>query len=145
MSKNFILFYYIQFKDLSHNSLTSIAKSFGWLIKLIKLNLSSNMINQLIPEAFYSTSNFYFIYKTVQHFSFSLEIKYFHIYFKDLKIIDLSENQIQELPVEIGELMHLEQLFCRQNKLKKLPKLAKCCKLKDWDLSFNGNHKNLYN
>ena len=82
------------------------------------------------------------------------------VFLADLKIIDLSENQIQELPAEIGDLAHLEQLFCRQNKLKKFPKLTKCCKLKvkilalltfienyiiktililkkDWDLSFN--------
>jgi len=61
------------------------------------------MITHLIPEAFNSTN---------------------------IRIIDISENQIQELPREIGDLMHLEQLFCRQNKLKKLPKLEKCCKLK---------------
>jgi Leucine-rich repeat (LRR) protein len=90
-------------KDLSHNSLSSIEKSFGWLLKLLKLNLSSNMITHLIPETFNSTN---------------------------IRVIDVSENQIQELPHEIGDLMHLEQLFCRQNKLKKLPKLEKCCKLK---------------
>ena len=54
-----------------------------------------------------------------------------------MKIIDLCENQIDELPSEIGELAHIEQLYVRQNRITSLPNLKKCCKLKDLDVSFN--------
>jgi Leucine-rich repeat (LRR) protein len=47
-----------------------------------------------------------------------------------MKIFDLSENQIEHLPKELGELENLEQLFLRQNKLKDLPYLSKSLKLK---------------
>jgi internalin A len=49
----------------------------------------------------------------------------------------MSENLIEELIYEIGGLTHLEQLFARHNKIKALPNLDGCCKLKDLDLSFN--------
>ena len=54
-----------------------------------------------------------------------------------MKIIDLSENQIEILPSEINDLSNLEQFYARQNKIKIFPTFYKCCKLKDLDLSFN--------
>ena len=48
----------------------------------------------------------------------------------DLTCIDLSENQIETIPKELGELANLEQLSLRQNKIKELIVLEKCCKLK---------------
>ena len=54
-----------------------------------------------------------------------------------LKSLDLSENSIDELPAEIGNLLDIEQLSVRQNKLRRLPLLERCCKLKDLDVSFN--------
>jgi Leucine-rich repeat (LRR) protein len=45
-------------------------------------------------------------------------------------MIDLSENQLESLPKEIGDLENLEQFFGRHNKLKNLPYLEKCHKLK---------------
>lgn len=52
-------------------------------------------------------------------------------------ILDISENKIERLIKELGELGHLEQLFVSRNKLSKFPVLEKCCKLKDLDISFN--------
>ena len=57
--------------------------------------------------------------------------------FKDLKLLDLSENKVEELIKEVGYLENLEQLFISRNRVKKLPLLEKCCKLKDLDASFN--------
>ena len=81
-----------------------------------------------------------------------------------MNIIDVSENQIVTIPEELGDLMNLEQLSLRQNKIQHLVLLKKCCKLKvgyysffvffsfywltnfksklnlfhkDWDVSFN--------
>ena len=47
-----------------------------------------------------------------------------------LKMIDISENQLESLPKEIGDLVNLEQFFVRHNKLKQFPYLEKCHKLK---------------
>jgi Leucine-rich repeat (LRR) protein len=45
-------------------------------------------------------------------------------------MVDISENQLEQVPKELGELVNLEQLFARHNKIKKLPLLEKCHKLK---------------
>ncbi len=95
---------------MSNNLFENLPNSFAWFTKLRRLQLQKNLLKTLSPEIFNSTH---------------------------LKIIDISENQIEELPKQIGELVHIEQLYARQNKLKNLPYLEKCCKLKDWDVSFN--------
>lgn len=78
-------------------------KSFGWITRLRKLNLSVNSLKTIIQEVFYSTN---------------------------LQIVDLSENQIESLTETVSELGNLDQLFARQNRIRKLPRLSKCGKLK---------------
>ena len=48
----------------------------------------------------------------------------------DLKILELTHNQIHTLPDDIGVLRHLECLYLRHNKLTSLPLLDNCTALK---------------
>lgn len=50
--------------------------------------------------------------------------------FVDLKTLDLTHNQISELPTELGYMRSLEQLYIRHNKLRELPLLEHCGSLK---------------
>lgn len=47
---------------------------------------------------------------------------------QELKILDISTNQITQLPNEIGKLCKLEKLFAGRNKIKEIPKSIKYCK-----------------
>jgi len=48
----------------------------------------------------------------------------------DLKILELTHNQIHTLPDDIGDLRHLESLYLRHNKIANLPSLDNCTSLK---------------
>ena len=48
----------------------------------------------------------------------------------DLKILELTHNQIHTLPDDIGALRHLQCLYMRHNKLTNLPLLDNCIALK---------------
>ena len=48
----------------------------------------------------------------------------------DLKILELTHNEIHTLPDDIGDLRHLECLYVRHNKLSNLPLLDNCTALK---------------
>ena len=48
----------------------------------------------------------------------------------DMKVLDLTHNQIEQLPKELGYMRSLEQLYIRHNKLKELPLLENCANLK---------------
>ena len=50
--------------------------------------------------------------------------------FIDMKVLDLTHNQIAQLPKELGFMRSLEQLYIRHNKLKELPLLENCANLK---------------
>jgi Leucine-rich repeat (LRR) protein len=54
-----------------------------------------------------------------------------------LKILDVSENQIERVSKEISNMGNIEQLYMKHNKLKKLPVLEKCFKLKVGKLFVN--------
>jgi hypothetical protein len=45
-------------------------------------------------------------------------------------MLDISENQIERVPIQISNMTNIEQLYMRHNKIKKLPMLEKCHKLK---------------
>lgn len=112
--------------NLSNNSIANIPKSFGWLSKLRKLDLSKNSIKILIPELFYPSSNF--VCPLLMNFN-RTNIHLTNVLL-DLETIDLSENQIVVIPEEAGDLMQLERLSLRQNKIANLVLFRKCCKLK---------------
>ena len=48
----------------------------------------------------------------------------------DLKILELTHNQIHTLPDDIGDLRRLECLYMRHNKITNLPSLDNCMSLK---------------
>jgi len=48
----------------------------------------------------------------------------------DLKILEVTHNQIHTLPDDIGALRHLECLYMRHNKLTNIPSLDNCTALK---------------
>jgi len=48
----------------------------------------------------------------------------------DLKVLELTHNQIHMLPDDVGDLRHLECLYLRHNKLTNLPLLNNCTALK---------------
>lgn len=41
----------------------------------------------------------------------------------DVKLLDCSDNQLTEIPASLSEMLALEQLYLRHNKLRLLPKL----------------------
>lgn len=41
----------------------------------------------------------------------------------DVKLLDCSNNQLTEIPASLSEMLALEQLYLRHNKLCLLPKL----------------------
>ena len=54
-----------------------------------------------------------------------------------LRLMDLSNNRIEELPESLAELGGLEQLFLQHNQLERLPKLRQCAHLKEVMLGYN--------
>ncbi len=58
---------------------------------------------------------------------------------KNQRIVGLSlfKHEIRRVPVEIGELIELEKLFLRENRIDKLPNLSSLKLLQELDLSYN--------
>lgn len=50
---------------------------------------------------------------------------FFELWFNlaDVKLLDCSDNQLTEIPESLSEMLALEQLYLRHNKLCFLPKL----------------------
>lgn len=50
---------------------------------------------------------------------------FFELWFNlaDVKLLDCSDNQLTEIPESLSEMLALEQLYLRHNKLRFLPKL----------------------
>jgi hypothetical protein len=61
---------------------------------------------------------------------YRIERERLKILFLDLKFVDLTENQIDLIPDEAGELINLEQFYLSKNNLKDFPFLKNCCQLK---------------
>ena len=48
----------------------------------------------------------------------------------DLRSLDLSHNQLTQLPESFGDLINLEEFYCNANRLNQFPCLNQCTRLK---------------
>lgn len=98
--------------DLSHNSLTEIPKSIGFLSSLNELNVASNNITRVNEEGIAKL--------------------------KHLRVLKMNGNSIASLPSSIGRCKNLEQLIASENQLFEVPaSLAKCQSLRIIKLQHN--------
>lgn len=102
--------------DLSSKGLTSVPKSVFEKTSLTKLDLSNNNLDG------------------------SLQAEVRHL--KNLRILDLSDNNFTGVPAEIGQLSNLEELDLSNNKITGLPyELGNLSKLRFLDLTGNDYSK----
>eukprot|EP00288_Rhodomonas_lens_P017730 CAMPEP_0177712000 /NCGR_PEP_ID=MMETSP0484_2-20121128/12165_1 /TAXON_ID=354590 /ORGANISM="Rhodomonas lens, Strain RHODO" /LENGTH=619 /DNA_ID=CAMNT_0019223779 /DNA_START=176 /DNA_END=2032 /DNA_ORIENTATION=+ len=103
--------------DLSVNSLTRLPKNIGNLVNVAELYLQKNQLSSLTD-----TYGFHFMLESLAN----------------LKVLDLSFNQLKKLPSGIGGLAKLEVLELRGNGFKKLPaEMTGLKKLKRISLEYN--------
>uniref|UniRef100_A0A3Q4GJ43 Leucine rich repeat containing 40 n=1 Tax=Neolamprologus brichardi TaxID=32507 RepID=A0A3Q4GJ43_NEOBR len=109
--------------DASSNQLKSLPSSFGCLVSLQKVNLCHNQLSGLPDSLARLTS------KSCRSNSLTESCVTFSGFFElwfnlaDVKLLDCSDNQLTEIPESLSEMLALEQLYLRHNKLRFLPKL----------------------
>lgn len=126
--------------DLQFNKIQALPKSFGQLQKLQVLNLSHNRFGSKILD---KVPNIHNIGAT----NYSLAPDYFVLYDSGCEILDqlphlqqldLSYNELAELPESFGDLPKLQQLNLRHNQLQWLPeRFGQLPYLEQLDLSRN--------
>lgn len=98
--------------DLSHNSLTELPKTIGFLSGLQELNVACNHIAKIDADGIAKL--------------------------KQLRIFKVNGNSISSLPNSIGQCKRLEQLIASENKLAEVPaSLADCSALRTVMLQHN--------
>lgn len=103
--------------DFSKNEIKSLPKAMEQLKGLENVNLSHNQlqdISALFPSMYY-VKNLNVSFNQLTNINQINELK-------TAKIIDLSNNQIEEIPAEIHHLKSLKMLDLSNNKIKALPK-----------------------
>ena len=109
--------------DLSHNQLTNIPQSIRGLVALVEVNLSSNRLVDL-PIEICSLGTTVELFRINDNGLTSLPLtmeRGFCIYFPHLLELELNNNNILELPHDIGEMTSLRVLEVAHNKLSQLP------------------------
>jgi Leucine-rich repeat (LRR) protein len=117
--------------DLSHQNLTELSLFITNLPSLTFLNLSHNKFNENI-----SIESFKFLsYLELSHNSFK---EFPVLNCKNIKIINLSNNQITSIPPEIGNCINLYIFDISSNQLTSIhPEIGNCINLKNLNLSNN--------
>uniref|UniRef100_A0A914HYP4 Disease resistance R13L4/SHOC-2-like LRR domain-containing protein n=1 Tax=Globodera rostochiensis TaxID=31243 RepID=A0A914HYP4_GLORO len=120
---------------LSENNLSTLPESLSSLKKLETLDLRHNKINEEIPPVVFqmeSLETLWLRYNKIK--SVSAEIRRL----RRLKMMDLRENKITELPATIAELQCLSILLLSSNQLKRIPdEIGQCVQLTQLDLQHN--------
>ncbi|GFO12921.1 malignant fibrous histiocytoma-amplified sequence 1 [Plakobranchus ocellatus] len=123
--------------NLEHNCLEYVDKTIGQLRSLRILNLSGNMLRELPPELkqcrkiqrLYLSGKFYPRGK-IQQFPECI------CGLNDLVFLDLSWQQVRNIPASFGNLRKLEELNLKWNQLQEVSQeMKKCTKLLRIDLS----------
>uniref|UniRef100_A0A3Q4M672 Leucine rich repeat containing 40 n=1 Tax=Neolamprologus brichardi TaxID=32507 RepID=A0A3Q4M672_NEOBR len=117
--------------DASSNQLKSLPSSFGCLVSLQKVNLCHNQLSGLPDSLARLTSKSCrsgqvgVLEPTPAVLGCVTFSGFFELWFNlaDVKLLDCSDNQLTEIPESLSEMLALEQLYLRHNKLRFLPKL----------------------
>lgn len=123
--------------DLSNNKIAKLPKEMSQLGELQSLNITSNMISEL-PKDLSNWSNLIvikFSHNKFQHFPQGLCSPTFR---QHLTEIHATDNEINNLPLEICHLSALRHLDLTNNKIEVVPgELADCTKIKTLALKNN--------
>lgn len=116
--RNILKLQHLRVLNLSDNHITSLPKDLGTLPNLQELNLAQNLLFKC-P-------------KTKWIWMEQLSVS------KHLKLLDLSSNQLKEVPYQLGKLSALVTLRLNTNLIEFLPQSLGCLEaLKYLDVSFN--------
>uniref|UniRef100_A0A3B4F5U1 Leucine-rich repeat protein SHOC-2 n=1 Tax=Pundamilia nyererei TaxID=303518 RepID=A0A3B4F5U1_9CICH len=111
---------------LSHNQLDSLPVEMCTLKNLRSLTLQQNLLENL-PEDLGQLANLTELKVNLCHNQLSgLPDSLARLTSKscrNVKLLDCSDNQLTEIPESLSEMLALEQLYLRHNKLRFLPKL----------------------
>jgi hypothetical protein len=119
--------------DFSKNELKALPRTMEQLKGLENVNLSHNHLENLSN---FFPSMYYVKYLNASHNQLTQISQINEL--KTAKIIDLSDNQIEEIPIEIHQLKSLKMLDLSNNQLKALPKtLTGLNKLEELNLENN--------
>lgn len=123
--------------DMSHNDITEVSEKIGQLANLQELNLAGNILNNFPVEIAKC--------RRIQKLDLSGkfhprgEIKIFPegiTYLNDLEDLNLSWQQIENIPSEFGNLRRLNRLNLKGNHLVHIsPEISKCIRLKNVNLA----------
>ncbi|GFT54786.1 leucine-rich repeat-containing protein 47 [Nephila pilipes] len=138
--------------DVSHNALSELPPGLSDLIELQSLNVSSNELSAIpslndllnlvkldiccnkfaaIPVSVCDSKLFHFT-DLIANKNLISEIPIEIEHLETLRVLDLSENQLEKIPGELGSCMKLKELNLKGNKLKdkRLLKLVEQCHTK---------------
>uniref|UniRef100_A0A669DBJ7 Leucine-rich repeat-containing protein 40 n=1 Tax=Oreochromis niloticus TaxID=8128 RepID=A0A669DBJ7_ORENI len=112
---------------LSHNQLHSLPVEMCTLENLRSLTLQQNLLENL-PEDLGQLVNLTDVSYSlccIGNLCYFFWLFFFELWFDlaDVKLLDCSDNQLTEIPASLSEMLALEQLYLRHNKLRLLPKL----------------------
>lgn len=119
--------------NLEDNQINALPKGFTKVRGLEYLNLKKNKLSTLSPffESMYYTKQLIVAQNQLTNLTGINELK-------NLKVLDASENQITEIPVEFSQLKALQVLNLSGNQLKALPRnFTGLSKLEELNLSNN--------
>eukprot|EP00002_Diphylleia_rotans_P040275 TRINITY_DN9505_c0_g1_i1.p1 TRINITY_DN9505_c0_g1~~TRINITY_DN9505_c0_g1_i1.p1 ORF type:complete len:792 (+),score=139.41 TRINITY_DN9505_c0_g1_i1:66-2441(+) len=131
----------LQTIHLRNIGLTELPIHIASLQRLQQLHLDGNDLSQFdsrIARAFTQAKSVNLAFMKITQIPLEIFEKLQTI---QIRILDLSHNQIQEIPSQIGSLFKLEQLFLQSNKISALPKsIGKLHMLTHLDVTFNPIH-----
>ncbi|RKP40152.1 hypothetical protein BJ085DRAFT_33863 [Dimargaris cristalligena] len=121
--------------DLSHNQLTTLPKEIAELKGLQTVNLTDNLLTD-IPEGLFALDLVEL--RMARNSLTTIPGGHMATWATSLARLDLSENQLTELPADLGQLSSLTNLNVAKNKLEVLPTdWWQCARLLDLNAAEN--------